>query len=141
MISTFSPNCTFPDHSVNYVGSPPLRSTLGIVWPCVTALIASIYTALHLDVIVVRSETATGKCGCNWCSRLFDRACRKIRAPLVGLSIATIALFAPELVAQRSMMEWWWCKSALNEVKKIKNMSDEAYVGPHPLLYIRLPDC
>ncbi|KAF3012384.1 hypothetical protein E8E14_008810 [Neopestalotiopsis sp. 37M] len=127
MIETFTPECTFPDHRVNYVGSPPLRSTLGIVWPCVLTLVASIYTALHLDIIADTEATSTKLCECKLCKRrwLPNRICRDIRAVLVPLSIAAIALFAPEMIAQRAMMERYWSGGVRRKLKKIGKVNDD----------------
>ncbi|KAI1767508.1 hypothetical protein GGR53DRAFT_482088 [Hypoxylon sp. FL1150] len=122
MVTTFSPNCTFPDRSVNYVESPPLRSTLDIVWPCVLTLIASIYTALHLDVIA--DTAATSPCKCKWCGKrwLYNRICRDIRGLAVGLGVATIALLAPELIVTRALLEMYWCKKALQRLEKLAKL-------------------
>ncbi|KAF7540827.1 hypothetical protein G7054_g1013 [Neopestalotiopsis clavispora] len=127
MIETFTPECTFPDHRVNYVGSPPLRSTLGIVWPCVLTLIASVYTALHLNIIADPNATSTKPCDCKLCTKpwLPNRICRDIRAVLVPLSLAAIALFAPELIAQRAISELWWSGGVKRKLKKIGKVNGE----------------
>jgi hypothetical protein len=119
VLNTFFPNCTFPDRDVNYVAAAPLRSTLGIIWPCVLTLIASIYSALHLDVIADTAATSTVPCDCKWCEKpwLYNRICRDTRAVVLGLGIATVALFAPELIVQRTVAEIEWCSSAMRELK------------------------
>lgn len=128
MISTFSPNCKFPDHSVNYVGAPPLRSTLNIVWPCVLTLIASIYSALHLDVMADKAATSAEPCGCKWCKRLkWNRVCRSVRSLSLGLAISAIALFAPELIVQRALVEWQECSGKLYSFKASDIIKPEMY--------------
>lgn len=49
--NSFSPQCTLPNgtHS-GYVSGPSARSTLGIVWSCISIIILSTWSILHLDV-------------------------------------------------------------------------------------------
>lgn len=46
----FSPVCTLPAESPAFVGAPNVRSTLDIVWTCISVLILSSWSILHLNV-------------------------------------------------------------------------------------------
>ncbi|UNI23456.1 hypothetical protein JDV02_009274 [Purpureocillium takamizusanense] len=49
MIS-FSPNCTLPSSGPGFVSAPNVRSTLDIVWSCVSILLLSSWSIQHLNV-------------------------------------------------------------------------------------------
>lgn len=128
MVTVFSPECTFPDHEVNYVASPPLRSTLGIVWPCVLTLIASVYSALHLDVIADSSATTASPCKCRWCAHLYNRICRDVRSLTVQLGVSTAAFFAPELILQRAILDFMGSFSLQKKLEWKDNVDKQVYV-------------
>lgn len=46
----FNPNCTSPDHLVNFVQSPGGRGTLDILWSCLFTIVACTWTILHINV-------------------------------------------------------------------------------------------
>ena len=48
--TSFNPNCSNPEHSVNFVGSPDTRGTLDILWSSLFTIIACTWTILHLNV-------------------------------------------------------------------------------------------
>jgi len=48
--TTFKPECTRPEQSVNYVAVPPMRGTLTILWSCLFTIFACTWTLHHLNV-------------------------------------------------------------------------------------------
>jgi hypothetical protein len=49
-MSTFSPDCTLPEGTVNYVSSPDIRGTLDVLWSCLSILLLCTWTVQHLNV-------------------------------------------------------------------------------------------
>lgn len=49
-MSTFSPNCTLPEATVNYVSSPDIQGTLDVLWSCLSILLLCTWTVQHLNV-------------------------------------------------------------------------------------------
>lgn len=49
-MSTFSPDCTLPEATVNYVSSPDIRGTLDVLWSCLSILLLCTWTVQHLNV-------------------------------------------------------------------------------------------
>lgn len=47
---SFYPHCTFPSQAAGYIAAPNIRSTLEIVWDCVSILILCSWSILHLNV-------------------------------------------------------------------------------------------
>lgn len=60
LASSFTPNCTLsPDHT-NYVSGPNVRSTLSILWNCISIIFLCTWNILHLNVPAIppaRSST------------------------------------------------------------------------------------
>ena len=54
--STFKPDCTLPPPGTNYVAGPNTRSTLMILWNCLTIIILCTWNILHLNVPAMRPE-------------------------------------------------------------------------------------
>ncbi|KAF2724004.1 hypothetical protein K431DRAFT_282272 [Polychaeton citri CBS 116435] len=84
--STFSPQCTLPEHSVNYVGGPNARGLLQILWTCMATIIACTYTVLYLEL----PETK------GFWTNLWD-----------DLKCAAITILAPEVVMVIAMLDLW----------------------------------
>ncbi|KFY43266.1 hypothetical protein V494_02047 [Pseudogymnoascus sp. VKM F-4513 (FW-928)] len=59
--STFEPECTNPEEAVNFVGSPPTRGTLDILWSSLFTIFACTYTILHLNVPEQRDSEDAGR--------------------------------------------------------------------------------
>jgi hypothetical protein len=49
-MKTFQPNCTFPPPGPTFVSGPNVRSTFDIVWSCLSVIILSTWSILHLNV-------------------------------------------------------------------------------------------
>lgn len=49
-MDTFSPNCTFPTTSNEYVEGPNIRSTSGVAWSCASIVVLSTWSVLCLPV-------------------------------------------------------------------------------------------
>jgi hypothetical protein len=89
----FNPNCTSPDHSVNFVQSPGGRGTLDILWGCLFSIVACTWTILHINVPEQREGQNPGWRGdLKW---MFKGFCIKlwwmlwtILAPELVLSVA-----------------------------------------------------
>lgn len=50
LFSSFTPNCTLPSEPTNYVSGPNVRSTLGILWDCLSVILLCTWSVLHLNV-------------------------------------------------------------------------------------------
>lgn len=61
--TTFKPECTNPEESVNFVSSPPTRGTLDILWSSLFTIFACTWTILHLNVPEQREGRDPGTWG------------------------------------------------------------------------------
>ncbi|KFY83581.1 hypothetical protein V498_07958 [Pseudogymnoascus sp. VKM F-4517 (FW-2822)] len=61
--TTFKPECTNPEESVNFVSSPPTRGTLDILWSSLFTIFACTWTILHLNVPEQREGRDPGMLG------------------------------------------------------------------------------
>lgn len=48
--SSFTTNCTIPPEPTNYVAGPNVRSTLSILWNCLSIILLCTWSVLHLNV-------------------------------------------------------------------------------------------
>ena len=53
---TFTPECTLPPPGTNYVSGPNTRSTLSILWNCLSIVVLCTWTIQHLNVPGLRPE-------------------------------------------------------------------------------------
>ena len=53
---TFQPECTLPPPGTNYVSGPNTRSTLSILWNCLSIVVLCTWTIQHLNVPGLRPE-------------------------------------------------------------------------------------
>ncbi|KAK0707272.1 hypothetical protein B0H67DRAFT_647464 [Lasiosphaeris hirsuta] len=55
-MQTFKPECTLPPLGTNYVSGPNTRSTLGILWNCLSIIILCTWSIQHLNVPRIRGD-------------------------------------------------------------------------------------
>lgn len=95
---TFQPNCTFPTTDPSgFVDGPNIRSTMNIVWSCVSIIILSTWSVLHLTV----PPDITAKSRLQWFRKNIYLLQRKLKwmgimlvFPEYLLGIGTTNLFA-----------------------------------------------
>lgn len=75
-LTTFHPNCTFPDKRYDFVAMPNIRSTLDIVWSCLVTFVACTYTVLHMNVPEQRDGRDEGFKG--WLKWSWDRTSKNL---------------------------------------------------------------
>lgn len=108
-LTTFTPNCTLPDTSYNYVAAVNMRTILDIVWSSLSTLIACTYTVLHLNVPEQRGGRDPGVLGnLKW---LF-----KGLAP--SIKWAAIAFLAPDYYAISAVRQYFAAKRCLREIQR-----------------------
>lgn len=81
-----------PGFDTNY------RSTVEIVWSCLTVIIASSWLCIHPNVTGIRTTM--------W-QRLRER-----------LVLFAIAIFAPEIMAVFAFYQWWGCRKLYEKFKE-----------------------
>ncbi|KAK3370489.1 hypothetical protein B0H63DRAFT_487102 [Podospora didyma] len=96
MIS-FYPNCTLPTEAQGFVAAANVRSTMDIVWTCLSTIVLSCWSALHLNVPPQFNPTTTAQ---RWRYKGF-LLLRKVKFLLV-------MLIAPELLLSMAIDGWWF---------------------------------
>ncbi|OIW23540.1 hypothetical protein CONLIGDRAFT_693431 [Coniochaeta ligniaria NRRL 30616] len=103
-MKTFQPNCTLPPPEPGFVAGPNIRSTLDIVWSCLSVIILSTWSILHLAVPPqIHSRT--------WQQRLWKTLWliwRKVKWMLWALMVPELILalaFGRFLSARRSVRQ------------------------------------
>lgn len=94
--STFKPNCTIPPAGTNYVAGPNVRSTLTILWNCLSIILLCTWNIQHLNVPAIRPP-AKGFFQKKW------RAILDLR-PKIKWMLFTI--FIPEFLVGKALGEW-----------------------------------
>jgi hypothetical protein len=109
--STFTPSCTTPNESVNFVMGTGFRSTLDILWSCLFTIFACTWTIQHLNVPKQRNGRDPSFLGdLKWTVK---RVCKSVKWMLV-------TIIAPEWIvgtATASLM------GALESKRKFKELA------------------
>jgi len=93
---TFKPDCTRPEGSEGFVQGPDVRSTLDIVWACLSIIVLSTWTVLHLNV----GPQVTPVTKTQFIRVQISSAMRKIKW-------MAVSLFAPEIVLGYAVNNLW----------------------------------
>lgn len=110
-MKSFQPNCTLPPPGPGFVASPNMRSTLDIVWSCLSVILLSTWSVLHLNV-PPQFDSRT------WQQRLWKElwlTWRKVKWMLW-------ALLAPELLLAKALDRYL---SARGSVRAMKDLAEE----------------
>ena len=105
----FYPNCTLPSSTPAFVMVPNTRSTLEIIWSCLTTLLLCTWSILHLNVPPQVTPHTTGQKIKRW-----------ILFSITKLKWMIITLLAPEIIMGLASSALW---SALDNSKKIKEQA------------------
>ncbi|KAK8025210.1 hypothetical protein PG990_003033, partial [Apiospora arundinis] len=124
MIS-FYPNCTLPLQVGGYVAAPNVRSTLDIVWSCVSILFLCSWSILHLNI----PAQYTPQTKSQWIRRSLWLTWRKVKWML-------LTLIAPELIFAKSVVT---IRSARTNHPHLKSLADVDQV-PWSLAHTFLAD-
>lgn len=92
---TFKPECTLPPPGTNFVSGPNTRSTLGILWNCLSIIILCTWTIQHLNIPVIRGDPRS----------IFQRWWWNILDASVKLKWMTLTILVPEYLLGRAMVE------------------------------------
>lgn len=94
MPTLFSPQCSLPTESVNFISSRNVRGTLDILWSCLTILLLCTWTVQHLSV----PPQVTPQNKKQWLRRMLFFFRRKLKSML-------ITVFAPEVVLGKAFSD------------------------------------
>ena len=92
---SFTSNCTVPPEGTNFVGSPPIRGTLQILWSSFSVLILCTWSVVHLNVpsqVEVRTKT-----------QKLSRSLHRF-FPKVGWMLFNV--LAPEWIITKAILDW-----------------------------------
>src|SRR5579871_4585068 len=93
-MKSFSPNCTLPPDTPTYVSTVNIRSTLDIIWSCLSIILLCTWTIQHLNVPQqVIARTRGERCG-----RSLLRILQKSKWML-------ITIIAPEILTGKALAD------------------------------------
>ena len=95
-MQAFQPDCSLPPPGTNYVSGPNTRSTLSILWNCLSIIFLCTWTIQHLNVPAIRPEVK-GFWRKLW-QHILDS---KIKAKWMIMTI-----LIPEYLVGRALGEW-----------------------------------
>ena len=93
---TFQPQCTIPPPGTNYVSGPNTRSTLAILWNCLSIVLLCTWSILHLNVPLIRPNPASLWQKWHW--QLLDAA--------VKVKWMVLTVLMPEYLMGKALNEW-----------------------------------
>lgn len=137
MFNRFSPECTLPSNETfsGFVSGPNARSTLSIVWSCISIIILSTWSILHLDVPAHVTPKTFGQSICRSVYLLW----RKIF--WMGLK-----LFSPEFAATGCARKIFATRSNSAELQRLARIDGVIWSLTHTILVdmggiaLRFPD-
>jgi hypothetical protein len=102
--TTFTPTCTVPPPETSYVGGTGIRSTMSIIWNCLSIFILCTWSIQHLNIPADRPPTKHfGK----WLWRqILDLGTR--------VKWMVIIILVPEFLIGKDFAEWSATKESLN---------------------------
>ncbi|MCJ1464557.1 hypothetical protein MMC07_003170 [Pseudocyphellaria aurata] len=109
--SSFTPNCTLPPNHTNYVAGPNVRSTLSILWNCLSIIFLCSWSLLHLNVPARRPPTSSPVRKIWWA----------IRDSREKVKWMIISILVPELLVGKALNElvgaiWVTCSDQLAQL-------------------------
>jgi len=103
---SFNPECTLPPPGTNYVSGPNTRSTLGILWNCLSIIILCTWSIQHLNVPIYRGEAKNIRQKLWW----------SLRNLWARLKWMILTILAPEFLLGKALDElfvaWPWGRGA-----------------------------
>ena len=92
---TFKPECTLPPPGTNFVSGPNTRSTLGILWNCLSIIILCTWSIQHLNIPVIRGEPHGFRQRVWW----------NILDATVKMKWMVVTVMAPEYLVGKALVE------------------------------------
>ena len=92
---TFKPECTLPPPGTNFVSGPNTRSTLGILWNCLSIIILCTWSIQHLNIPVIRGEPRGFRQRMWW----------NILDATVKIKWMVVTIMAPEYLVGKALVE------------------------------------
>ncbi|KAG9238995.1 hypothetical protein BJ875DRAFT_276092 [Amylocarpus encephaloides] len=122
--TTFSPKCSTPNSTVNYVSGPNTRGTLDILWSCLFTIVACTWTVLHLNVPEQRNGRDPGKIGdLKW----------KIRGFWSTFKWMLGTALAPEILIAKNVADLHDASKSCAEMEQFSNQNGEVWTKTHAL--------
>lgn len=107
----FQPNCTIPPEPPAFVTAPNVRSTMNIVWSCVSTILLCCWSIQHLNVPPQFQPKTTRQ-----------RLLRKLFLLWRKVKWMMMALFAPEVLLAKAVTD---LRSCLLNSPMLKKLADE----------------
>jgi hypothetical protein len=102
--TSFTPTCTVPPPETNYVGGTGIRSTMSIIWNCISIFILCTWSIQHLNIPAGRPPTKHFGKWLWW--QILDLGTR--------VKWMVIIILVPEFLIGKGFAEWSATKSSLN---------------------------
>lgn len=112
-MKSFISNCTLPPGSPNYVGTVTIRSTLEIVWSCLSIILLCTWTIQHLNVPQQIVSQTFG-----------ERFRRSLLRVWQKSKWMLLTIFAPELITGKAFAELISARSALRPIRLFQEVKE-----------------
>ena len=130
--SAFKPDCPLPPPGTNYVAGPNIRSTLTILWNCLSIILLCTWNILHLNVPVSRGkakdfvEKRLHKEPTRW--RVLAQKIRWwILDNATPVKWMVITVLAPEILVGKAFCEW---RSSIDVSKQVRDQRWKVLLEP-----------
>ncbi|KAK6343652.1 hypothetical protein TWF730_011243 [Orbilia blumenaviensis] len=110
--SVFTPNCTIPPPGTSFVAAPTVRSTMSIVWNCLSVLLLCTWSTQHLNVPKKRAKPQ------GFIANVKDA----ILDTLPKAKWMVIALLMPEYLVSKAFSDWLGVQYAINRTKPRRSL-------------------
>jgi len=94
--TTFKPECSLPPPGTNYVAGPNTRSTLSILWNCLSIIFLCTWSIQHLNVPAMRREP--------W--GFWQKQWWKVLDSMTKVKWMILTILIPEYLVGRALGEW-----------------------------------
>ncbi|PTB38232.1 hypothetical protein M441DRAFT_82417 [Trichoderma asperellum CBS 433.97] len=125
MFNHFSPECTLPSNETysGFVSGPNARSTLNIVWSCISIIILSTWSILHLDVPAHVTPT-----------KKREKFCRAVYLLWRKIFWMGLKLFSPEFAATGCARKIFATRSNSAELERLARIDGVPWSLTHTIL-------
>ncbi|KAH8126037.1 hypothetical protein LI328DRAFT_166623 [Trichoderma asperelloides] len=125
MFNRFSPECTLPSNETysGFVSGPNARSTLNIVWSCISIIILSTWSILHLDVPAHVTPT-----------KKREKFCRAVYLLWRKIFWMGLKLFSPEFAATGCARKIFATRSNSAELERLARIDGVPWSLTHTIL-------
>jgi hypothetical protein len=120
MLNQFDPECTVPTLTSNFVNSPNIRSTLDILWSCLSILFLCTWSIQHLNIAVQIKPQ-------NW----IQGVCRQFSLVGQKLKWMFVALVAPEWTLGQAVADLLSAQRSKAEMVKFVIEADNPWTLSH----------